>query len=61
MDTSMEMRALIQYKHDKDVILPVKEIHCRDKTILRPSYLHSGIAYTGKMSSLHWIKALLVL
>ena len=23
--------------------------HCRDKTILRPSYLHNGISYTGKM------------
>ena len=26
--------------------------HCGDKTILRPSYLHNGISYTGKMTSL---------
>ena len=26
--------------------------------ILRPSYLHNGISYTGKMSSLYWIRAL---
>ena len=25
--------------------------HCGDKTILRPSFLHNGISYTGKMSS----------
>ena len=27
--------------------------HCGDKTILRPSYLHNGISYTGKMTSLY--------
>ena len=32
--------------------------HCGDKTILRPSYLHNGIPYTGEMTSLYWIKAL---
>ena len=32
--------------------------HCRDKTILRPSYLHNGISYTGKMTSLYWISPL---
>ena len=31
--------------------------HCGDETILRPSYLHSGISYTGKMTSLYWIRA----
>ena len=25
--------------------------------ILRPSYLHNGICYTGKMKSLDWIRA----
>ena len=28
---------------------------CGDKTILRPSYLHNGISYTGKTTSLYWI------
>ena len=32
-----------------------RKSHCGDKTILRPSYLHNGISYTGKMSSLYWI------
>ena len=32
--------------------------HCEDKTIWRPSYLHNGISYTGKMTSLYWIRAL---
>ena len=25
--------------------------------ILRPSYLHNGISYTGKTKSLYWIRA----
>ena len=29
--------------------------HCGDKTVLQPSYLHNGISYTGKMTSLYWI------
>ena len=29
---------------------------CRDKTILRPSYLHNGISNTGNMTSLYWIR-----
>ena len=35
-----------------------RESHCADKTILRPSYLHSGISYTSKMTSLYWFRAL---
>ena len=31
---------------------------CGDKTILRPSHLHNGISYTGKMTFLYWIRAL---
>ena len=30
--------------------------YCGDKTILRPSYLHNGISYTDKMTSLYWIR-----
>ena len=26
-----------------------RKSHCVDKIILRPSYLHNGIPYTGKM------------
>ena len=35
-----------------------RKSHCGDKTILWPSYLHNGISYTGKMTSLYWIRAL---
>ena len=28
--------------------------HCGDKTVVRSSYLHNGISYTGKMTSLYW-------
>ena len=36
-----------------------RKSHCGDKTILRPSYLHNGISYTGKTTSLYWIGALM--
>ena len=36
-----------------------RKSHCGDKTILRPSYLHNGISYTGKTASLYWIRALI--
>ena len=32
-----------------------RKSHCGDKTVIRSSYLHNGISYTGKMSSLYWI------
>ena len=37
-----------------------RKSHCGDKTIVRSSYLHNGISYTGKMTSLYWIGALYV-
>ena len=32
-----------------------RKSHCGDKTVVRSSYLHNGISYTGEMSSLYWI------
>ena len=34
-----------------------RKSHCGDKTVVRSSYLHNGISYTGEMSSLYWIRA----
>ena len=34
-----------------------RKYHCGDKTVLRSSYLHSGISYTSKTTSLYWIRA----
>ena len=31
--------------------------HCGDQTLLRPSCLYDGISYTGKTTSLNWIRA----
>ena len=36
-----------------------KKSHCGGKTVVRSSYLHNGISYTGKISSLYWIRALM--
>ena len=38
-----------------------RKSHWGDKTILRPSYLHNGISYTCKMTSLYWIGALVAI
>ena len=38
-----------------------RKSHCGDKTVVRSSYLHNGISYTGKMSSLYWIGAQVVI
>ena len=32
-----------------------RKSHCGDKTVVRSSYLHNGISYTGKMMSFYWI------
>ena len=37
-----------------------RKSHCGDKMVVRSSYLHNGISYTGKITSLYWIRALLV-
>ena len=34
-----------------------RKSHYGDETILRPSYLHNGISYSGKTTSLYWIRA----
>ena len=37
-----------------------RKSHCGDKTVVRSSYLHNGVSYTGKMVSLYWIKAKII-
>ena len=34
-----------------------RKSHFGDKTVVRSSYLHNGISYTVKMTSLYWIRA----
>ena len=34
-----------------------RKSHCGDKTVVRSSYLHNGISYTGKTISLYWVGA----
>ena len=31
-----------------------RKSHCGDKKVVRSSYLHNGISYTGKTTSLYW-------
>ena len=35
-----------------------RKSHFGDKAILWPCYLHNGLSYTGKITSLYWIRAL---
>ena len=37
-----------------------RKSHCGDKMVVRSSYLHYGISYTGKMTSLYWISPLII-
>ena len=32
-----------------------RKSHCGDKTVVRSSYLHNGISYTGTMTCFYWI------
>ena len=48
-------RALIQYKESS---YQYRKSHCGHKMVIRSSYFHNGISYTGKMTSLYWIRAL---
>ena len=34
-----------------------RKSHCGDKTVAISSYLHNGVSYTGKTTSLYWIRA----
>ena len=38
-----------------------RKSYCGDKTVVRSSYLHNGISYTGKMTSLYWFGTLSLL
>ena len=38
-----------------------RKSHCGDKTVVRSSYLHNGIFYTGKMTYFYCIRAKFVL
>ena len=40
--------------HYKDHLIGCGNMHYKDKTVMRPSYLHNGNPYTGKMTSLYW-------
>ena len=31
-----------------------RKYHCKDKTVFRLSYLHNGISYAGKTTSIYW-------
>ena len=35
-----------------------RKSHCGDKAVISPSSLHNGISYTGKITCLYWIRAL---
>ena len=55
---SLWMIPLIQYKYM--LSYQHRKYQCGEKMVVRLSYLQDGIFYTGKMSSLYWIKALFI-
>ena len=60
-DTNLSLREQLQSGHWFNIKMTsyqYRKSHCGDKTIWRPSYLHNGISYTGKMASLYWIGVL---
>ena len=50
----VESKGPSQYK-DVMSSYQYRKSHCGDKTVVRLSYLHNEISYTGKMTSLYWI------
>ena len=51
----------VTYRGSFNIKMPsyqYRKSYCGDKTIFWPSYLHNGISYTGKTTSLYWIRAL---
>ena len=48
--SSMTLRNPGSWFNIKMTSYQYRKSHCGDKTILRPSYLHNGISYTGKTS-----------
>ena len=53
----MAWHSAVGWFHLKTTSYQYRKSHCGDKTILWSSYLHNGISYTGKMTSLYWIGA----
>ena len=58
LSQAWQSRGLIQYKMPS---YQYRKSHCGDKMILRSFYLHNGISYTGKTTSLYWIRAHLIM
>ena len=48
---SLKTRSLFQCK---DRLFHVRDLHNKDMTVVRPSYLYNGNLYIGKTTSLHW-------
>ena len=49
--------AIVPWFNIKMAYYQYRKSHCGDKTVVRSSYLPNGISYTGKMTSLYWIRA----
>ena len=58
---TLDISGLLEYPgawfNIKMLYYQYRKSHCEDKTILRSSYLHNRISYTGKRTYLYWIRA----
>ena len=56
--SSGKWRLSVRWINIKTSSYQYRKSHCGDKTVVRSSYLHNGISYTGKMTSLYWFAPL---
>ena len=52
----MSYRYKFVRRRQKTMSYQYRKSHCGDKTVVRSSYLHNGISYTGMMTSSYWIR-----
>ena len=52
-DSCFKMAARVLFLY-KNWLFRHKDFHCKDKMVVRSSYLYNGNSYTGKTASLYW-------
>ena len=56
MSLNVAIQTMVQIQTEQ-MSYQYKEYHCGENMVVRSSYLHNGIYYFGKMTSLYWLRA----